>query len=212
MNETVLSYIYDFLSMVFEDSPTKEKINEVILFGSVAKKSHDKKSDIDMFFNVKNKEETDAVETRLKTILKSFEVKAENTWKIKGVKLPIKLIVGSLSDQTWENLREEIISSGILLYGSYKEMPKDIKHYFLFYYSLKDLNRKNKMKFIRHLFGYRIMKDRKEYKQSGLLEQINGSKLSSNAILVPLGDLPEVKKLFNNFKINYKIMETWVRI
>ncbi|MBU0628993.1 MAG: nucleotidyltransferase domain-containing protein [Nanoarchaeota archaeon] len=212
MNETILAYIYDFLSMAFEDSYIKEKINEVILFGSVAKESYDKKSDIDLFFDIKIKEETDAIEERLKVILGSFEVKAEKTWKLKGVKLPIKFIVGSLGDKTWENLREEIISSGILLYGSYKELPEDIKHYFLFYYSLRDLNRKNKMKFIRNLFGYRIMKDRKEYKQAGLLEKIGGSKLSSNAILVPLGDLSRVKKLFNDFKVKYKIMETWVRI
>jgi len=212
MKESIFAYIYDLLSMVFEDEPLKEKITSVILFGSVAKKSYDKKSDIDLFFDIKNKEEAKDIEVRLRNILKSFEVKSQKTWVLKGINLPICFIVGCLEDKTWEGIREEIISSGILLYGPYKEIPKNIKHYFLFYYSLKDLNKKNKMKFIRNLFGYRLIKDRKEYKQVGLLEKIKGSKLSSNTILVPLEDMPLIKKLFNDFKVKYKIMETWVRI
>ena len=54
MKESIFAYIYDLLSMVFEDEPLKEKITSVILFGSVAKKSYDKKSDIDLFFDIKN--------------------------------------------------------------------------------------------------------------------------------------------------------------
>ncbi len=212
MAEAVFSYVYDFLSMVFENNDLKEKIKNVVLFGSIAKNSYDKQSDIDLFFDIKNKDEIDVIETNLKGILKSFEIKIEKTWKLKGVKLPITFIVGSLEGETWANVREEIISSGILLYGSYKEMPKNIKHYSLFCYSLKELNRKNKMKFIRKLFGYSLKKGKKEYKLKGFLEKINGLKLGMNVVLVPLEDITKIKKIFGEFKIKYKVMEVWVRL
>lgn len=211
MTEAIVAYFYDFLSMVFEDSNIKGRINGIILFGSVAKKSNDKKSDIDLFFDIKNKDDSDDVEGDLRKILKSFEIKAEKTWGLKGIELPISFIVGSLEDKVWEGIKDEIISSGIVLYGAYKEMSTNVKHNSLFYYSLRDLDRKNKMKFIRRLFGYTLMKDGKEYKERGLLEKINGLKLASNTILVPSGDTVTIKKIFNEFKVKYKIMETWVR-
>lgn len=203
-----IAYIYDFLSIVFENEISK-KISEIILFGSVAKKSFDKKSDIDLFFNVKEKNEE--IEKELKSILKSFEIKAEKTWGLKKVKFPINFIVGSLEDETWKNLREEIISSGILLYGEYKLMPKNSNHNYLFYYSLSNLQRKEKMKFIRKMFGYSLKRGKKEYGQEGFLKEINGLKLGSNVILFPPQEILKIKKIFSDFKIKYKIIESWVR-
>ena len=206
-----IAYIYDFLSMVFESLGT-DKIREVILFGSVAKGSQDKKSDIDLFFNVKNKNEEKEIEEKLKSLLKSFEVKAEKTWALKKIKFPINFIVGSLEDETWKNLRDEIASSGLMLYGQYKEMPENLSQNYIFYYSLSNLPRKNKMKFIRKMFGYGLKRGRKIYEQGGLIKEINGFKLGSNAILVPSQEVLKIKKLFRDFKISYKIIEGWVRV
>lgn len=203
-----IAYIYDFLSMVFENEISK-KISEIILFGSVAKKSFDKKSDIDLFFNVKDKNEE--IERELKSILKSFEIKAEKTWGLKKIKFPINFIVGSLENETWKNLRDEIASSGIILYGEYKIMPKNSGHNYLFYYSLSHLQRKEKMKFIRKMFGYSLKRGKKEYEQEGFLKKINGLKLGSNVILSPSQEVLKIKKIFSDFKIKYKIIESWVR-
>ena len=207
----ILAYVYDFLSMVFEDG-IKGKIKEVILFGSAAKGTFDKKSDIDLFFNVKEKKDEKEIEEKLRNILKSFEIKSEKSWALKNIKLPISFITGSLEDKTWKNLRDEIISSGILLYGSYKEIPKNLNHNYLFYYSLSDLSRKNKMKFIRRMFGYNLKKGNNNYKREGFLKQIKGLKLGSNAILIPSNEIIKIKKIFNDFKINYKLIETWLRL
>ena len=182
-----------------------------MLFGSVAKLSSDKKSDIDLFFNVKDKKEEKGIEEKLKSILKSFEVKAEKTWGLKKIKLPINFIVGSLEDETWKNLRDEIISSGILLYGQYKEMPENLSHNYLFYYSLNNLSRKNKMKFIRKMFGYSLKRNKIKYEQKGFLKEIAGLKLGSNTILIPFNEVVKIKKLFKDFDINYKIIENWIR-
>ncbi len=208
----ILSYIYDFLSIISENKEIAGEIKEIILYGSVAKNSHDKKSDIDLFFNVKNKEKSDYVEEELKKILKSFEIKAEKTWGLKNLGFPISFIVGSLDDEAWRGIKDEIASSGIVLYGSYKEMPEKTKHYILFYYSLDNLKRKEKMKFIRNAFGYTIIKNKKEYKQRGLIENLGGLKLFSNVILVPSEEVKKIKKLFNEYRIKYKLFESWIRI
>ena len=206
----IIAYVYDFLSMVFEKG-LGEKIEEIILFGSVAKKSFDKKSDIDLFFNVKDKRDSKELEESLKSALKSFEVKAEKTWGLKKVMLPIIFVVGSLEDEAWKGLRDEIISSGVLLYGHYKEMPEKLNHNYLFYYSLSNLRRNDKMKFIRKMFGYNLKKGKKEYAQEGFLAEIKGIKLGSNAILAPSQEVLKIKKMFNEFKISYKVIESWVR-
>lgn len=211
MNIKALSYIYDFLSFVFEENALKEKIQAIILFGSIAKKSANKKSDIDLFFDIKKSYDIEFVNNSVKNALKSFEIKAEKTWNIKGIKIPISFIVGSLEENTWDSLRDEIASSGIILYGTYKEMPKNLIHYFLFYYTLRNLNRRDKMKFIRILFGYSLKKGKKEYKQEGLLKRINGRKLASNVILISSDEIIKVKDVFNKFRIKFRIIETWVR-
>jgi predicted nucleotidyltransferase len=210
--DKILAYIYDFLSMISEDSKISEEIKEIILYGSVAKKSYDKKSDIDLFFNIKNREKVNYIEEELKKILKSFEIKSEKTWGLKNLELPISFIVGSLDDENWKGIKDEISSSGIVLYGNYKELPEKTKQFILFYYSLNDLKRKDKMRFIRNAFGYTIIKNKKEYKQRGLLDSFGGLKLSSNVILIPIDETQKIKKLFNEYKIKYKLFESWIRI
>ena len=211
MNEKIIAYLYDFLSMVFEDSSMKDKIEEIIVFGSVAKGNSDKKSDIDLFFSVKNADESAEIERLVKHTQKSFEVKAEKTWWLKKIKLPMSIIVGSLKDKTWKTLKGEIISSGITLYSAYKEIPEKLNHNYLMYYSLTNLSRKNKMKFIRRVFGYSQRIVKKEYKQKGFLDEIGGLKLASNALLIPAQEVNKIKEIFKEFKIEYKIMEVWVR-
>ena len=207
----LFSYIYDFLSMIFEYKDLNNEIENIFLYGSVAKGTSDDKSDIDLFFDIRDESNKGKITDNLKLVLKSFEVKADKTWGLKNIGLPINLIVGSLESEMWKGLKDEIISSGIVLYGDYREMPEGTNHSFLFYYSLQNLDRKNKMKFIRNFFGYGLKKGKKEYKQEGLLEKINGLKLGSNVVLVSSKDILKVKKIFSKFKIRYKIKEVWIR-
>lgn len=213
MKESLITpYIYDFLSMVFEEDKLKDSISDVILFGSVAKNEYDDESDIDIFFNIKDEKETKKIEESLKKIQKSFEVKASKTWDLKNIKFPISILVGVLEDEAWKGLREEIISSGIVLYGRYKVLPENLNHYFIINYSLNELSNKKKMKAIRQLYGYRIKKGKKTYEQPGILSSYNGKKLSNNVILIPGESLKEAKKFFQSHKIPYKIHESWIRI
>lgn len=208
----ILAYIYDFLSLAFENELIRKETKEAILFGSVSKKSYDKESDIDLFFNITNKEKISDVEKELREVLKSFEIKAEKSWGLKKINFPISFVVGLLEDEKWASLREEIITTGKILYGQYKEMPNKVSQKYIIYYSLNNLKRKEKMRFIRGLFGYSIRKGKKEYKQKGLLESLAGSKLSSNVILINQQNLHEIKMFFNENKVKYRIIESWIRL
>ncbi len=44
---------------------------------------------------------------------------------------------------------------------------------------------KDKVRFIRDFFGYKISKNKKNYSYSGLLKKLNGVKISNNSFLVP---------------------------
>lgn len=208
----ILPYIYDFISDIFEEPLLKRNIKHIFLFGSVAKGTFDKKSDIDLFFDIINVNRIAEVETKLKEKLKSFQIKVERTWSLKGIALPIKPIAGSIDSETWANLRDEIISSGLVVYGPYNKMPSNLNHYSLFHYSLNNLKRKEKMKFIRKMFGYSLKKGKKEYKQAGLLEEINGKKLSSNVVLVDSKNISTIKRLFNESNIRYGVFDSWIRL
>jgi predicted nucleotidyltransferase len=210
--DKIIAYVYDFLSMTLEEEGIKDEIKQIVIYGSAAKGTYDKESDIDLFFDIKSKEKTELIENFLRKAIRSFEIKSEKTWKLKKINFPISFIVGSLEDETWKGIREEISSSGILLYGPYKEIPNNLQHFHLFYYSLANLSRKDKMKFIRSTFGYRLKKSKKEYKQKGFIEEVGGIKLASNVVLVPSIDSLKIKNIFYKHKIKYQISEVWIRI
>ena len=205
------SYIYDFLSVLFENNDIHAHIQNILLFGSIARGKFDKKSDIDIFFDIKNESYKELLEKTLKNSLKSFELRASKTWGLKGVDFPINCIAGDLDAQQWKSLREDIVSNGISLLGKFELMPEKVSHYALFYFSLEKLKRKDKMKFLRKLFGYKNVKMKKTYLHKGRLERIGGIKIGPNNILIPLAEVESIKDIFKSFSITPKIIEVWLR-
>lgn len=207
--ETILAYVYDFVECLLETGLQKE-IKRIILFGSVARGTFDKKSDVDLFIELLNPAKKDMFNNTLKSVLRSFEEKAEHTWQLKGVKLPITCVIGSLDEPRWKELKEELISTGLCIYDKFEMLPKKLKHYFMISYSLKKLLKKDQMKLIRRLFGYNTFK-KKEYKHAGLLKETGGMKLGTNTILVRSDIIKDFRKLFAKFKVKINIREAWLR-
>src|SRR3990167_3686226 len=117
------SYIYDFLSIVFDKLKDSEKIKGIILFGSFARGNPRKDSDIDLFIDVeeKNKEE---IEKHVRESLNEFELKSSKSWKLKGLNNAIVPIVDSLDKDQWRELKRDISSYGLTLYGKYRSYLK----------------------------------------------------------------------------------------
>lgn len=206
----IFAYIYDFISFLFEKN-LKEEIKSVILYGSVASGEFDEQSDIDIFIEVWDKNKKSKIEEKVKEQLSKFEDIAARIWYPRGIKNRFSIIIDSLDSPKWENLKYDIISNGILLYGKFEKMLEKEKmlHEVLVTFSLNKLKQPKKMRFVRELYGYKSKKGK--YTREGILTVYGGIKISSNSILVPIEKIKEFRKLFTKFKITPKIREIWVK-
>ena len=198
----MIEYIYDFLAIFFEKLKEKEKIRNIILFGSFARGNPRKDSDIDIFVDTENKEKN-YVEEVIKESINEFELKSEKTWKLKGINNPIVPIIDDLNSEQWRELKNEISHYGICLYSKYKE--KDRKK-IIIQYEINKLKQKNKMKIIRELFGYKIKKNKKIYEKEGLIKRLKAEKINSG-ILTDKEGYKEVIEILKKKKVPYKIIE-----
>ncbi len=200
----IFAYIYDFLVILFEKLKDKEKIRNIILFGSFARGNQREDSDIDMFIDI-DKKEKKYIEEIIKESLNEFELKSEKTWKLKGINNPIIPIIDDLEKEQWKELKNEISNYGILLYGYYKKIKKD-KERIIIKYEINKLKQKNKMKVIRDLFGYKLKQKNKLYEKKGLIDKIKAERISS-AILLDKKNYKEIIKILKIKKVPYKIIE-----
>jgi len=207
----IYSYISDFLSLLYFKKDFLDKISSIVLFGSAARGNFDKESDIDIFIDIKNKEDTNDIEEIISLTLSEFELKAKENWYIRSIKNPIKCIVGVLNDDRWGELRKDIQSYGTVLYGNFISSSEGLSSYSLFEYSLKDFKQKNRVAFLRELLGYKSKKKKKTYAHKGLIEKINGIKLENNNIIIPSKEALALQKFFTKRKLTPKIREIWIK-
>ncbi len=192
----LIAYASAFASFIIP----KIEVSEIILFGSVARGESDEKSDIDVFIHVK-KNEKEINNIINKELVKFYKSKISEIWALKGIKNKINIHVGEL--EKWK-LKRSIISDGIVLYGKYRETPKDIKGFSYFKIEpIKNIAKRNSI--LRKLFG----RKEKSYSTKGIIDMVNGKKLSSLSFIVPLEKSQEIIGILNSNKINYSFFELW---
>ena len=197
----LIGYTMSFASFLL-DSEVGEKINKIILFGSTARGDFNEKSDIDLFIDA-----PEEIEKNIEKILASFKYsKLNETWRLKGMKHELSLKIGDLSKWT---LKREVISSGILLYGKYNEIPEKTKYYLMIRMSLENIKFSQQMKLWRNLYGYKQKVGKKIYIKEGLLKKLNGKKIGKAVILIPMENRREILNLLNKNKIRYSVNELW---
>ena len=205
----LIPYVYDFISLLFDSPDAKKYIKNIILFGSGATGEADKQSDIDLFINV-SESAAGKIELIAKDAEKRFYLSVEKKWSSLGINLPIKYIIADLDTYRWKEIKSEIISTGIVLYGKYEGIKEGLSHYALFNYSINKLEQKKKMKFIRTFWGYRLKKGEKIYEKKGLIAEIGGIRLDSS-ILIPVEKSREIQKAMIGFKVTPEIREVWIK-
>lgn len=198
----MIEYIYDFLAILFEKLKEKEKIRNVILFGSFARGNQRKDSDIDIFIDVEKKDKN-YIEEIAKESINEFELKSEKTWRLKGITNPIVPIIDDLEAEQWRELKKEISNYGIALYRKYKE--KD-ENKVMIKYNINKLKQKDKMKIIRELFGYKVKQNKKIYEMKGIVEKIKAEKIDS-AVLADKENYKKVIEILKTKKVPYKIIK-----
>ncbi len=199
--EILIGYAGSFISFVIGD--VGEKINQIILFGSVARGDFNENSDIDLFFDIKNKDEIKEIENILKNkLLKFYKSLIFKNWNQKGIKRSISIHTGILDEWT---LKRSIISNGIILYGKYKEIPGNLKQYTLIANdSIKNIAKRNKIE--RELFG----RKEKKYVKDGILNGLGGKMISNRVLIMPAENSDKIISLFNKEKIHFKLYEIWM--
>ena len=207
----LFSYVYDFISQLIENQEIFDKVRRIILFGSVARGNFTPKSDIDLFIDIKSLDEEKEVDRLIRLELYKFETRAEKTWFLRKINLPIKPVIGNIEQEKWKDLRDLILNYGKIIYGDFEHFPDKTKHKILIVYNILNLSQKRKMSFLRRLYGYTITKGRKKYVQGGVIDEINGEKISANSILIDANNLTIIKKLLKEHGLKYTLRDAWIK-
>ena len=194
----LIAYASSFASFVLP----KIEVDEIILFGSVARGDATEDSDIDIFFNIKDKAKEKEIKKIIKEQINKFtKTQIYEQFSLKGIKNEIQVEVGNL--EKWE-LKRSIISEGIVLYGKYKTTPEKLKSFTYFNIKpIKNITKRNKI--IRKILG----RKEKKYRTQGMLKEINGKQLSPSSFVVPVEHANKIIQLFNKEKLDYTLFELW---
>ena len=192
-----MAYAADFVSFLTERIDI-DNIKRIILFGSAARDEASSESDIDLFIDIIGSKKS--IETHIKKIKEEFlkSTRYQNYWILKDIKNDIKPIIGEL--EKWKDLKNSIISNGIVLYGKFEEMPRGAAHKTLL--SWENIKPESKRVLLsKRLFGYK--KGKKSYK--GLIQKYNGERIGKGLIAVPSANTRIFLKLFRDMKVAVKI-------
>lgn len=198
MNFDIVAYAMDVASFLVQKVSEREKIRNIILFGSVARGEADKTSDVDLFVDVTN--ETTSIQERLQHAAEAFKAttKYKNYWKPLGVENEVQLTIGQLS--RWKELKPSIIANGMVLYGKFKPDIKEGIHLAFFIWENIKPNAL-RVSFNKKLFGHR--QGKRFY--NGLLQEFSGERVGKGCIAVSLENAASFQRLFRKYRVSVKI-------
>jgi len=204
MNYKLIAYSQDFISFLFQHlGKDADKINQVVLFGSVARGEATKESDIDLFIDVSDKNLEDKINKIKEDFYKSIKVK--KYWDLLGIENEINCSIGILKE--WDSLKRSLIADGILLFGKYKE-KLETDSYYLFIIAPGKIRNKN-ISIWRQLYGYTQKINKKIYVKKGLIKEYNGSKLAKGVFIIPLEHFQKIISFLKKNKFKHEIIPFW---
>lgn len=187
----ILKIITDSLSDI-------EEVKVIILYGGFARGEITPRSDIDLFIlvsrNIRDKIESKIIELENR-IHKSIQPTIRTEKQLKA---------------TDSGLLQNIFQEGkILFLREYFNFPVafllEQKPFVIYKFDISHLKQNKKAEFNRELYGY---KDKK-YVYQGLLQKIDGSKLSSGCILIPFDGKKHVETFFGQKRVKYEETKVW---
>lgn len=193
----LFAYASTFVSFLVRELGNEiSTVDQIILYGSVAKGEATKDSDVDLFVNTKHK-------LMLKEIVNKFYHSREAAlFRVKGIEPEISIKVGDL--KKWKELENSITSSGIVLWGRYEAKAFPGNHRIIFSWDKISLNRGA---FLNKLYGYTISGKR----YPGILEKYNGAKIGKSGIIVPFEPREEFIKLLKRYKVRSRHWDVLVK-
>ncbi len=194
------AYAVSFVSYLLKNID-HASIDNIILYGSVAKNQSTKESDVDIFVNVKK--ETEKTNKNIREIADGFYSSKEAIiFKLLGVDSDINLMIGKLDD--WVDLKRSILSDGILLWGKYEEKtkPSDTEHKVIFFWEGVG---KNRTAFLNKLYGYKT----KKIEVKGVLGKWGAQKLGKSCVILPIKHREEMIEILKKYRVNAKVIEVF---
>ena len=190
----IKAYASYFSSYLMLNLSEFNNIEEIILYGSVARGDSGKESDVDIFIEVKKNSKK--FEKDVEKILSDFYKSREGLlFKSRGITNKINLIIGKLSE--WNDLKESMISSAIVLYGKFtSQNNKSGRKYSIFYWDGID---KNRGAFLNKVYGFNV---------SG--KKYEGKKLGKSSLMIPIEHRNEMLNLFKHHKVNAKVVDVYM--
>jgi len=189
-----------------------EKIESIILFGSLASGKFSEESDIDICVIFK------------RSTPKNFEGTIFNCFLNleKELNRSIQCVFIFPEDiNNWDTIfLENILAEGQLLYGNsnyYETLINalEFKPYQIITLNLRALNSADKMKLKRILYGYKTIKkySKKTYKyqKKGLLKEIKGIKLGRGSFIIPEKYFLLVENKLREFDIKFSNFRAWMQ-
>ncbi len=205
MNYKLIAYALDFSSYLVQNVGSNAKyIQQIILFGSVARGDATSESDIDLFIETSDR----SMEQKCKPILEEYlqSIKFQKYWKLFGITNEINCNYGNLKE--WPDLQRSISANGITLYGKSSTAQKTIP-YFLFTLT-PSKNRNKNISVWRTLYGYTQKIGSKRYIQKGMIIELFGKKLANGLFIVPAQSMPHIIEFLKKKKFQYTLTQIWL--
>ncbi len=195
----LIAYALDFVSYLISKIKA-DKLDRIILYGSIARDDFDEDSDIDLFVDAREE-----INKKVQNITDNYcKTQSFREWNLKGLDNTISCIVGDLNSEEWKDLKRSIMDNGIILYGKFKAKGEKINQYVLF--SFENIKPdKKRISVHRKLFGFKI----KGRKYPGILDKINAVKVGKGSILVSVEHANKIKKYLQEKKVSVKLYDLW---
>jgi hypothetical protein len=176
-------------------------IRGVFLFGSVARGTAARESDIDIFFDVAAPKKRHAkLRADFQKAFDDFALsQAGLRFKMAGVANAFAPIVGRLEE--WSDLQRAIALSGIQLYGPARISVARGEPWLIYYWDRVPSGKRGA--FLNALHGYRVGKK----KYAGLLQRARGFKTGKSGVAFPKARSPEFEELLRKYNVEYSILE-----
>ncbi len=176
-----------------------KEIRLIVLYGSFARGDYGKKSDIDIFI---------LIEKNHGTKEKTEDIIIRNSKYSERRIIPVIRTLDELKSVD-EGFLDNIFREGKVLYSKFFDIDVSeilkLKPYIIYSFDLRNMNQNKKRKFNFALYGQRV----KKYTYKGILERVDGKKLSKGCILIPENRKNEIEDLFNTYRIKPESVRIW---